>query len=81
MDGDQETTKTFWHVVNCKLSHVDTKVDVNFIEVLQQEYESTFKDGYGKITVNRGKIHKYLGMTIDYTTKDFCKTMIFDYIK
>ena len=34
---------------------------------LRQEYESIFKDRSGKMTVIRGKFHKYLGMTLDYT--------------
>ena len=52
-----------------------------FIQVLKQEYERIFEDWYIKMDVNRGKIQKYLEMTIDYTTKGLCKTMMFDYIK
>jgi hypothetical protein len=36
------------------------------IDWLHQEYESIFEDGTGKITVSRGRVHKYLGMTLDY---------------
>ena len=32
------------------------------------------------MTVNRGKIHKYLVITIDYTTKGLCKIAVFNYI-
>ena len=33
------------------------------------------------MTVSRGKVHKYLGMTLDYTTKGLCKVKILDYIE
>jgi hypothetical protein len=32
------------------------------------------------MTVSRGKIYKYLGMTLDYTICDQVKTTMFDYI-
>ena len=35
----------------------------------RQEYEIIFEDGLGKMTVSRGKVHKYLGMTLDYTVR------------
>ena len=44
-------------------------------------YEIIFKDESRKKTVNRGKIHKYLGMTIYYKNKGLCKIMMFDYTK
>jgi hypothetical protein len=37
------------------------------IDWLCQEYESIFEDGSGQMTVSRGRVHKYLGMTLDYT--------------
>ena len=33
------------------------------IEYLRKEYKSIFEDGSGKMTVKRGKVHEYLGMT------------------
>jgi hypothetical protein len=39
------------------------------IKWLRQEHESIFEDGSGEMTMSRGKVHKYLGMTLDYTTK------------
>ena len=62
---------------DCKLSHVDPKVDDKFVEDMKQEYESIFKDGSGNMTVNRDKIYKHLEMTIDYTNKGFCKIAMF----
>jgi hypothetical protein len=50
------------------------------IEYLRQEYESIFEDGSGAMTVSRGKIHKYLGMTLDYTVRGQVKITMFDYV-
>jgi hypothetical protein len=58
-----------FHVDNCKLSHESPKVMDKMIKWLRQEYESIFEDGSGEMTVSHGKVHKYLGMTLDYTTK------------
>jgi hypothetical protein len=32
------------------------------------------------MTVSRGKIHKYLGMTLDYTVRGQVKITVFDYV-
>jgi hypothetical protein len=56
-----------FNVDDCKLSHRKTKVMVSMIEYIWQEYESIFEDRYVAMTVSRGKIHKYLGMTLDCT--------------
>lgn len=40
-----------------------------------------FEDGSGKMKVSRGKIHKYLGMTLDYSIKGQCKITMLDYIE
>jgi hypothetical protein len=50
------------------------------IEYIRQEYESIFEDGSRAMTVSRGKIHKYLGMTLDYTVRDQVKITMFDYV-
>ena len=31
--------------------------------------------------MNKGKVHKYLGMTLDFTTKGQVKISMFDYVK
>ena len=36
------------------------------IKWLLQYYKRIFEDGSGKMSVIRGKIHKHLGMTLDY---------------
>ena len=63
IEGKQMTI--CFHVDDCKLSHHKPKVMDRMIEWLRKEYESIFKDGSGKMTVSRGKVHTYLGMTLD----------------
>ena len=53
-----------WHVDDLKISHVDKDIVEEIITALN--------DKYGKETpmsVHRGPIQEYLGMTIDYTSK------------
>ena len=40
---------------------------------LGEECESIFTDGTGKMKVARGKVHTYLGMTLDFTTPKLVK--------
>jgi hypothetical protein len=56
-----------FHVDDCKLSHRKRKVMDRMIKYLRREYESIFEDGSGAMKVSKGKVHKYLGMTLDYT--------------
>jgi hypothetical protein len=49
------------------------------IEWLRKEYESIFTDGTGKMKVARGKVHTYVGMTLDFTTS-IVKVTMFEYI-
>jgi hypothetical protein len=67
IDGHRMTI-TF-HVDDCKLSHKEPETMDKMIDWLIQEYESIFEDGSGKMTVSGGKLHTYLGMTLDYTTR------------
>ena len=66
---------------NYKISHVDTKVNDYLIKIIKGKYESIFEDGSGKMTVSRGKVHKYLGINLDNTTKGLCKVTMLDYIE
>jgi hypothetical protein len=50
------------------------------IDWLRQEYESIFEDGLGQMTVRRGRVHKYLGMTLDYTIHGQVNISMFDYV-
>jgi hypothetical protein len=78
IEGKQMTI--YFHVDNCKLSHRKKKVMDTMIEYLREEYESIFEDGTGAMTVSRGKIYKYLGMTLDYTVCGQVKITMLDYV-
>ena len=54
------------HVDDNKISHKLTKVVDATIEWLKQEYEV---NRLGAIKVCCRKVHTYLGMTLDFTTK------------
>ena len=49
--------------------------------MIRGEYKTIFKDGSGKMTVSRGKKHKYLGMVLDFTTNGEVKVTMADYTK
>jgi hypothetical protein len=78
IEGDQ--MNICFHVDDCELSHRKTKVMDSMIEYLRQEYESIFEEGSGAMTVSRGKIHKYIGRTLDYTVLGQVKITMFDYV-
>ncbi len=69
-----------FHVHDCKLSHCSSRANDNMIDWLRQEYESIFEDGLGRMTVRRGRVHKYLGMTLDYTIHGQVNISMFDYV-
>jgi hypothetical protein len=50
------------------------------IHCLRQEYKSIFEDRSGEMTVSRGRVHKYLGMTLDYTVCRQVNISMFDYV-
>jgi hypothetical protein len=58
-----------FHVDDCKVLHKTARVVDKAIKWLCQDYESIFKDGSGAMVVHRGLVHRYLGMTIDYSTR------------
>ena len=78
IEGKQMTI--CFHVDDCKLSHRKPKVMDQMIEWLRKEYESIFEDGSGKMTVSRGKVHTYLGMTLDYRVRGQVKISMIGYI-
>jgi hypothetical protein len=69
-----------FHVDECKLSHRKKKFMDQIIEYLRQECESIFEDRSGAMTVSRGKIHKYLGMTLDYSVLGQIKITMLEYV-
>ena len=80
MVNEEQMTICFL-VDDCKLSHKDTKTVDKMIEWLRENYESIFEDGSGAMSISRGKVHKYLGMTLDYSTTGQVKIILLDYIE
>ena len=74
--GTQHTV--VWHVDDLKSSHMMSSVNDEFIAWLKETYA---KDGIGEIKFKRGKIHPYLGMSLDYTVAGKLKVDMRDYIK
>ena len=79
IEGKQMTI--CFHVDDCKTSHVSTKAVDEMIEWLKAGYVKIWEDGTGKMKVSRGKVHKYLGMTLDFSIKKVVKITMFDYIE
>ena len=76
--GEQLTV--CFHVDDCKISHVNPKVIDEIIEWLRSEYENIFEDGTGQMKVHRGKNHKYLGMSLDFSHANQCRVTMIDYL-
>jgi hypothetical protein len=73
VNGEQLTVA--FHVDDLKVSHVDPKVVDKFLEWIKKLYEDpTIK----KIVPSRGKIHNYLGMTLDYSIPGKVKILMKD---
>ncbi len=69
-----------FHVDDCKISHESSKVIDDTIDWLRAEYESIFEDDSGAMKVHRGKVHKYLGMLLDFSHKGQCRVSMYDYV-
>ena len=69
-----------YHADDCKLNHRRSKGNDLMIKCIRQEYESILEDGSGKMTVSRGKVHKYLGMTLDYTIRGQDQITMIDFL-
>jgi hypothetical protein len=70
-----------WHIDDMKVSHSEkNKVD-NMIKWLHLKYEHLFEDGSGAMKICRGKIHKYIGMTLDFSVPGECRVSMLPYVK
>ena len=78
VDGTQMTI--CFHMDDCKLSHHSSIANANMIDWLWQEYLCIFEDRSGQMTVSRGRVHKYLRMTLDYTVHGQMNILMFNYI-
>jgi hypothetical protein len=74
INGKQCTV--LWHVDDLKISHVDPKVVTSIIDMLEAEFGRE-----APLTKTRGKIHEYLGMTINFSEDGKVKFSMIDYVK
>jgi hypothetical protein len=70
-----------WHLDDLKGSHRKPSVLTRMTEWLKSTYERLFDDGSGGMTISRGKINDYLGMTLDFTVPRKVKITMIDYVK
>ena len=74
--GGKQHTVT-WHVDDLKSSHVDPKVNDDFIHWLEVTYGDS---EIGKVKAVMGKFHDYLAMSLDYSTPGQVRIDMTDYI-
>ena len=65
-----------WHVDDMKISHVDTKIVDDVIKRLEREFGKE-----APLTIRRGKIHDYLGMTLDFSLPGKVQISMEEYIR
>jgi hypothetical protein len=75
VNGKQHTI--VWHVDDLKSSHVDPEVNRKFLVWLNKKYAD---DGIAEVKATFGKVHDYLGMTLDFTEDGILKVDMKDYI-
>jgi hypothetical protein len=64
-----------FHVDDLMCSHVDPQVNTNFYKWLNRKYGHV-----GEVKCTRGKIHKYLGMTFDFSLPGKVQIDMEDYV-
>ena len=64
-----------WHVDDMKISHADSRIADTISNMLEQEFGKE-----APLIICRGKIHKYLGMTLDFTLAGKEQIRMEDYI-
>ena len=64
-----------WHVDDMKISHADSRVVDTIINILEQEFGKE-----APLTICRGKIHDYLGMTLDFSIAGKVQIRMEEYI-
>jgi hypothetical protein len=65
-----------FHIDDLLLSHLNPNIVTLYIRKLHKEYGSL-----ENLTVTRGKVHEYLGMTIDFRVKSEVRFSQYDFLK
>ena len=74
INGQQCTI--IWHVDDLKILHVDPNVVTDIIKQLEGEFAKE-----APLSITRGKVHDYLGMTPDFTIDGKVQIKMIDYIE
>ena len=72
---DQKQCIILWHFDDLKTSHADPAIVSSVLTEIDAEYGKI-----AKMTITRGKVHKYLRMTIDYSLPGKVIFPMIDYI-
>jgi hypothetical protein len=75
VDGKQLTVQ--FHVDDLKISHMDEDVIKNMVKDLN----GIFGQDGTLLEASYGKVHEYLGMTIDYSEENVVKFTMYDYLE
>ena len=74
VNGKQQTIR--FHVDDLLSSHVDPRVNDDFFDWMNKKYGSI-----KPVKATRGKVHEYLGMTLDFRKKGKVKIRMDEYLK
>ena len=69
------------HVDDCKISHERAEVVDETISLIRGDFEILFEDGSGAMQVHRGKVHVYVGMTLNYEYSGEVCISMFKYVE
>ena len=72
---DKKQCTILWHVDDLRTSHFDPAVISSVFSDIDAEYGKI-----KKMTITRGKLHKYLGVNIDYSLPGKVIFLMVDYI-
>ena len=80
INGKQCTIR--WHVDDIKISHEDPEVVTTILGLIDARYGQEIVGGKcAPFTITRGKIHDYLGMTLDFTEDGIVKIDMREYVE
>ena len=73
---EEKQCNIIFHVNDLKTSNIDPSIISSVLSDIDSEYGNI-----SKMTIIRGKVHKYLGMTIDYSSPGKLIFSIINYIE
>jgi hypothetical protein len=73
---NEKQCTVLWHINNIKVSHVDLDVGTRVLNLFDGKYGKE-----ARLTMTRGKIREYLGITLDFRTKGKVIITMVNYIK